>query len=77
MNPIGDIPSSGCAVRRLPGSVITTTCSVIPKARRIIPPKIHNVCESLGLATIIANTTTTMERPIKTPATKLTASRNA
>jgi len=29
------------------------------------------------LATIIANTTTTMERPIKTPATKLTASRNA
>ena len=34
-------------------------------------PKIDNVCQMLGLATIIANTGTTMERPIISPATKL------
>jgi len=39
-------------------------------------PKTKNVCQSLGLATIIANRGTTIERPIKRPAMKLPACRN-
>ena len=34
-------------------------------------PKFHKVCQTPGFATVIANTATTMERPIKDPATKL------
>jgi hypothetical protein len=44
-----------------------------PRTRMMSAPKIDNVCQSLGLATIIANTATTMERPIISPATKLPA----
>jgi hypothetical protein len=39
-------------------------------------PKTKNVCQSLGFATTIANTGTTIERPIKRPAMKLPACRN-
>jgi hypothetical protein len=35
-----------------------TTSRVMPRARMIGVPKTKNVCESLGFATIIANTAT-------------------
>jgi hypothetical protein len=39
-------------------------------------PKARNACQSLGFATIIANTGATIERPIKRPAMKHPACRN-
>jgi len=39
-------------------------------------PKIHNVRQSLGSTAIIADTATTMESPIKSPAMRLPACRN-
>jgi len=39
-------------------------------------PKIHNVRHPLGSTTINADTVTTMESPIKSPAAKLPASRS-
>jgi hypothetical protein len=39
-------------------------------------PKTHNVCQPSGSAIIIANNGTTIERPVKSPAIKLPASRN-
>lgn len=74
-DPTANAPISGCVARRFTGLLVTAT-SVTPRAR-MGAPKINHVCQSLGLAAIIANTATTMERPIKSPATKLPASRNA
>ena len=39
-------------------------------------PKTHDICQPPEFTTIIANTATMIERPIKIPATKLPASRN-
>ena len=39
-------------------------------------PKTYNVCQPPGSATIIANNGTTIERPVKSPAMKLRASRS-
>ena len=57
-------------------AVVTTNCSVSPRARMTGAPKAHNVRHSLASRTISADTVTTMERPIKSPATKLPACRN-
>jgi len=38
--------------------------------------KTHDICQPPGFTTIIADTATMIERPIKIPATKLPASRN-
>src|SRR6266581_8905779 len=73
---MGKAPSFVSIVRRCRGLAVMTTCSVIPRARMMGAPKTKNVCQSLGLATIIAKTVTTIERPIKRPATKLPACRN-
>src|SRR5207244_3034022 len=76
INLMGKVPSFVSIVRRCRGLAVMTTCSVIPRTRMIGAPKTKNVCQSLGLATIIAKTVTTIERPIKRPATKLPACRN-
>ena len=39
-------------------------------------PRTHDICQPPEFTTIIANTATMIERPIKIPATKLPASRN-
>ena len=72
-NVVSDASGSRFVASQFQGLVVTATSSAIPRARMMGAPKIHNVCESLGLATIIANTATTMERPINSPATKLPA----
>src|SRR5207237_2385134 len=73
---MGKGPSFVSIVRRCRDVAVMTTCSVIPRARMIGAPKTKNVCQSLGLATIIAKTVRTIERPIKRPATKRPACRN-
>jgi hypothetical protein len=69
-NVVSDASGSRFVTSQFQGLVVTATSSVTPRARMMGAPKIHNACESLGL---IANTATTMERPINSPATKLPA----